>query len=253
MAANEYSLLCDDFYIDMYINTKLDLCFERDTILSFFEKIQKHYPTLNNFSRRDNNSCTLEESQATGQYRWVSLEIERLGSGSVNPSDFTSAYHLDKLVLETCPYMLGITNLDIDCVDLSFVMDFNYCGNHDEVITEALLNSSAFGSFTDMPDTKIIGLSPSMLLSLSNDNRTQARISIESKTSIFEPGKEKYKEDDAISLYFTIRQYPINSDKFDSVKLFERQSVIIEEIMSEKIIPNFVRPLTNVIAEKRLI
>ena len=43
MPANSYNSLCDDFYIDMYVNTELDLPTARDTILTYFERIQKQF------------------------------------------------------------------------------------------------------------------------------------------------------------------------------------------------------------------
>ena len=42
--ANDYSSFCDDFYLDMFVNTELDLSLQSDTILAFFELIQKKYP-----------------------------------------------------------------------------------------------------------------------------------------------------------------------------------------------------------------
>ena len=117
MMSNSYSSLCDDFYLDMYINTELDLPTERDTILSFFERIQKQFPSMGRFYRRENNEYYLEEDRNPGQYRWVSLEIDRVGSGVVNPSDFEMAYCLDRLVLELAPYMLGV-NISISLVNL---------------------------------------------------------------------------------------------------------------------------------------
>jgi hypothetical protein len=44
--ANGYSSLCDDFYLDMFVNTELDLSLQSDTVLTFFERIQKQYPTM---------------------------------------------------------------------------------------------------------------------------------------------------------------------------------------------------------------
>ena len=108
-----YGLLCDDFYIDMFINTELDLPTERDTILNFFERIQKQFPSMGCFSRRENNEYCLEEDRSTGQYRWIALELDRIGSGVVNPATFQDAYTQDGLVLELAPYMLGVSHLEI--------------------------------------------------------------------------------------------------------------------------------------------
>ena len=252
MTLNDYSLLCDDFYLDMHIHTELDLPTDRDTILAFFERIQKQYPTMCNFYRRENESYCLEEDQEVGQYRWVTLDKDRIGSGVVNPANIEDVYEQDQLVIELAPYMLSVNHLDIDSLDVTFAMDFDYYGNHDEVIAEALLGSTAFNCLLDLPQAKPIGLSPSMVVALSEDCRTQARISVESKTSVYEPGQQKLNSDDAISLFFTIRQYPKSTEKFDAKKSFAVQCELAQELMAEKIIPNFVKPLTNVIAHKRL-
>ncbi|MHC4792079.1 MAG: hypothetical protein ACYS8Y_11695 [Planctomycetota bacterium] len=249
---NDYTCLCDDFCLDMYVNTELDLPRQRDTILAFFERLQKRFPSMCSFYRGEKNDYCLEEDRNAGRYRWVTLEPDRLGSGLVNPLAFEDAYTQDKLVLELMPYMLSISHLDIDSLDVTFGMDFDCGGNHDEVIAEAFFSSTAFGSLLDLPSARAIGFSPAVVISLSDDNRTQGRISIESKTSVCQPGKQSGDSDEAISLTFTVRQYPSATEKFDAVDSFRYQSQLAEVIMAEKIIPNFVRPLTSIIAQKRL-
>jgi hypothetical protein len=250
--SDDYSCLCDDFYVDMHINTELDLPTQRDTILSFFERIQKQFPSMCSFYRRENNEYCLEEDRDAGQFRWIALETDRIGSGVVNPSNFEDAYSQDRLVLELAPYMLGVNHLDIDSLDVTFAMDFDYIGSHDEIIAEALFGSTAFSCLLDLPCATAIGFSPAVVVALSEDCRTQARIGVESKTSVVDSGKQKYKSDDAISLFFTIRQYPSSTEKFDSITSFENQCRLAEKLMAEKIVPNFVQPLTSVIAQKRL-
>jgi len=252
MALNNYNLLCDDFYVDMYINTELDLPTQRDTVLAFFERIQKQFPSMGRFYRRENNEYCLEEGRDTGQYRWITLEINRIGSGVVNPSSFRDAYSQDRLILELVPYMLSVSHLDIDSLDITFAMDFVHAGSHDEVIAEALFGPTAFNCLLDLPSAKPISFSPSVVVAISDDCCTQARISVESNTSFYEPPKQRQSSDEAISLSLTIRQYPSTAEKFDALKSFENQCRLAEQLMAEKIVPNFVHPLTNVIAQKRL-
>ena len=252
MTLNSYSSLCDDFYLDMYINTELELPTERDTILSFFERIRKQFPTMGCFYRRENNECCLEEDRDHGQYRWVSLESDRIGSGVANPSNFEMAYQQDRLVLELIPYMLSVNHLDIDSLDVTMAMDFDCTGSHDEVIAEALLSQSAFNCLLDLPGARPIGCSPAIVVALTDDERTQARISIESKTNVYGPKRKEQVTDEAISLSITVRRYPGTSEKFDSLESFEYQCRLAEELMAEKIVPNFVLPLTETIAQKRL-
>ena len=250
---NNYGSICDDFYLDMYINTELELPRQRDTILAFFERVQKQFPAMGCFYRRGRNDYFLEEDRDAGQYRWISLEADRIGSGVVNPSKLEDAYCQDRLVVELVPYMLSVNHLDIDSLDVTFAMDFDFSGSHDEVIAEALFAQSAFNCFLDLPGARAIGFSPVVVIALSEDYRTQGRISVESKTSIYEPGEKSQGSEEAISLSLTIRQYPSSTEKFDALKSFEKQCRLAEELVSERIIPNFVQPLTNVIAQKRLI
>lgn len=250
--SSSYSSLCDDFYLDMYVNTELDLPDQRDTVLAFFEQIQKRFPSMGCFYRREKNEYCLEEDRSSGQYRWVTLETDRISSGVVNPASFEDAYCQDRLVIELMPYMLSVNHLDIDSLDVTFAMDFDYAGNHDEVIAEALFGQSAFNCLLDLPSAKPIRFSPAVVLALSDDSRTQGRISVESKTSIYEPGEKVQAAEESISLSFTIRQYPSSAEKFDALESFQKQCRLAEELMAEKIVPNLVRPLTNVIAQKRL-
>ncbi len=248
---NSYGSLCDDFYLDMYLNTELDLPAQRDTILAFFEQIQKHFPSMGCFYRRENNEYCLEESRDRNRYRWVTTETDCIGSGVVNPVNFEDAYQQDKIVLDLVPYMLGVSHLDIKSLDVVFGMDFNYAGSHDEVIAEAV-GSGAFNCFSDLPSAKPINFSPSIIVALSEDHRLQARINVESVTGTYDPWKKTEAAEEAISLSFAIRQYPSGAEKFDVLKSFEQQCRLAEELMAEKIIPNFVRPINNVITQKRL-
>jgi len=253
MALNSFSSLCDDFYLDMYINTELDLPVQRDTILAFFERIQRQFPSMGRFYRRENNEYCLEEDLHLGRYRWIALETDRVGSGVVNPSSFEEAFCQDRLVLELVPYMLSVSHLDIASLDVAIAMDFDYLGSHDEIIAEALLSMSPFNCLLDLPYARPIGFSPTLIVALSEDGNTQGRISVDSKTSVYEDRKQKHSLDEAISLSFTVRQYPTATGKFDALKSFEYQCQLAQELMAEKIVPNFVIPLTEKIAQKRLI
>ena len=248
---NSYNSLCDDFYLDMHVNTELELPNERDTVLTFFERIQRQFPTMGNFYRRETGDFCLEEDRQGQKYRWVTLEIDRICSGCTNPVDLEDAYALHSLTLELAPYMLGVNHLDIDSLDVTMTMDFDCRGNHDEVVADALYGSTAFSSLLDLPQAQPIGFSPTAVIALEKDCRTQARISVQSRTSVYEVRNQKYKSNEPISLYFTIRRYPRPNEKFNAAGSFKQQCEIAHELMAEKVIPNFVGPLTSAIAQRR--
>jgi len=252
MRSDNYNLLCDDFYLDMYVNTEMNLPRQRDTILGFFERLQKQFPSMGCFYQRESNEYCLEEDRNADQYRWVCLETNRIGSGIVNPPSIEDAYGQDRLVLELIPYMLSVSHLDIISLDVTFAMDFDCAGSHDEVIAEVLLAQSAFGCLLESPSARAVGFSPTIVVALSDDYCTQGRIGIDSKTGLCEPRRKEQTADEAIGLSFTIRQYPRSGEKFDALKSFENQCRLIEKLMAERIIPDLVQPLTEAIAQKRL-
>jgi hypothetical protein len=248
---NSFGSFCDDFYVDLCVNTQLELPTQRDTILSFFEQLRKRFPKMVNFSRRDDGEYLLEEEKDSGKYHWVSLEPERLTAGCAEPDKLEDAYALHCEVLELMPYMLGITSLDIDSIDITFTMDFDYQGNHDEVIAEALLGGSSFGAMFDINNAKTIGCNPSMIVSLTDDFRTQARIAVESRTSQYDIKNEKFKQDEPISLYFTIRRHPAPTSAAEQIESYRKQCALAEQLMFDRVLPYFVQPLVNAIAQRR--
>jgi hypothetical protein len=248
---NNFGSFCDDFFVDMCVNTQLDLPTQRDTILAFFERIQKQYPQLGSFSRRETGEYSLEQEEQGQRMRWVSLELDRITAGWAEPEQLKNAYAFQVAVLELIPYMLGVSALDIDSLDVTFSMDFDYQGNHDEVIAEALLGASSFSSLLELPNARPIGCCPSFVVSLSEDCRLQARVAVESRTTAFDVRNEKYKTDEPISLYFTVRRYPLPSPGYDTAQAFLEQCRLAENLMFEKIIPCFVQPINNAIAQRR--
>jgi hypothetical protein len=248
---DSFGSFCDDFYVDLGVNTQLELPSQRDTVLSFFEQIRKRFPKMVNFTRRDDGEYLLEEEKDSAKYRWVSLESERLIAGCAEPDKLEEAYALHREVLDLMPYMLGVTALDIDSIDITFTMDFDYQGNHDEVIAEALLAGSSFGSMFDINGAKTIGCNPSMIVSLSEDYRLQARIAVESRTTLYDLKNEKFKQAEPISLYFTIRRHPSPMTAAELIESYRKQCAMAEQMMFDRVLPYFVQPLVSAIAQRR--
>src|SRR5205807_1954304 len=71
---NPYSSLCDDFGLYVYVNTKMELPSKRETVLHFFDSLQKTFPQMTDFDCRESGEYVLEEDREQGSYRWVTLE-----------------------------------------------------------------------------------------------------------------------------------------------------------------------------------
>ena len=56
---NLYSSLSDDFYVNMNLSTEMELPGGRESVLNFFERLQKKYPTMRNFYCREKGDFIL--------------------------------------------------------------------------------------------------------------------------------------------------------------------------------------------------
>jgi hypothetical protein len=245
----DFHSIADDFYVNINLNTEMELPTARETVLHFFEQMKKGFPELRNFYTRDNGDLVLEGDKEQGHYRWLALEPRRLCSGHVNPETLEDAYRQHELVLDMAPHLLTISLLDCEALDVMYGFDFTYDGNHDEVVAEALGIGPALEGLLEVPETRIVNFEPSLTLALDETCRLQCRISIETRTNAYQIRTGDYPEDQ-ISVYFTVRQYwGLGSDR-SFLDSFRRQTAIGEEFVQEKVIPRIVRPLAQVIASK---
>ena len=162
-----------------------------------------------------------------------------------------SASELQKEVISLIPYMLGVTPLDVDSVDLSYTLSFDFQGNQDEVISEALYCGTSFNKLLEIPGSSPIGFGSNILYSLSEDCRTQLRINIDSKTSVYEVRSGNFSSAGPISIVTTVRQYPKPNERFDLMASYTKQQAILEEVMYEKVVPYFLKPISDAIAYRR--
>ena len=248
--ATSYGSLCDDFYLNMVLNTELELPTERDTILHFFDCVRRKFPQMGTFYQRETGEFCLDEDREAGSYRWVTVERDRVSSGHVNPDRLEDADELHRFILELIPYTLSVNDLDIDSLDVVFGMDFDYQGNHDEILAEALFRDTPFMNLLDLPQARPLGFDPSILISLSDDCRLQGRISFESRTGAYQVRTGKYKEEEQLSLYLAIRQYSSPSGSFASINSYDNQRNLCEEIMNDHVICNFVNPILGAISHR---
>src|SRR6266566_4936027 len=84
--SNPFAAFCDDFYVNMRLGSQLNLPHQRETLLHFFERIQKEFPAMSRFRKNEAGEFNLEEDRSSHSYRWASVEPKRLASGHVNPA-----------------------------------------------------------------------------------------------------------------------------------------------------------------------
>jgi hypothetical protein len=246
---SEYRHDADDFYVNVHLNTEMELPSNRDTVLHFFEQLKKGISGLRNFHTREAGDFVLESDKDAEEYRWVAIEQRRLGTGHTNPSSLEEAYRQHELVLDLAPPLLTISLLDCEALDVMYGFDFTFEGNHDEVVSEALGVGGALEGLLEIPRTRVIHFEPSLTLALDESCQLQCRLAIETRTNAYQVRTDEYA-DDQISVYFTIRQYWGSGPDLSFLESFRRQREIGEEVLRRSVIPRVVRPLAQVIASR---
>jgi len=246
---NRYSALCDDFYVNMNLGTEMELPANRETVLHFFERVQKTFPTMRNFYCRDRGDFVLEEDKDQGSYRWCTIEPRRVCSGYVNAESIEAAMDQHSLVLDLAPYMLSVSPLDCEALDLLFGFDFTYRGNQNQVVAEALGFSPAMDQLADVPGATVINYVPSLSVALDEDCRSQCRLSVETRTNAYQVRTGDYPEEQ-LSVYVTARQYgslPADRTYTDTLQSLRK---ICHEMLDTYVIENVIEPLARTISLK---
>jgi hypothetical protein len=244
-----YASVADDFYVNMNLATEMELPSQRETILQYFERIQKRFPSMRKFYCRDKRDYVLEEDKDQGRYRWAAVEARRLCSGQVNPGSVEEAIEQHRLVLDLAPAFLSVSPLDCEAIDVLFGFDFAYRGNHNALLAEALGVGPSLERFGDLPGARVINYEPSLTLSLDEECRTQVRIGTESRTNAFQIRTGEYSEEQ-LSVYVTARQYGSLEPDTTYVATLERLAQIARDVVDRCVIDQILRPLARTIALK---
>lgn len=245
-----YSSLCDDFGIYAHVNTKMELPSNRETVLHFFNSLQKTFPMLTDFECRGNGEYVLEEDREQGSYRWIGLEAKRFATGYVNPPTIEAADTQHERVLEIAPYHLDFGALDCEALDVLFSFDLLYAGNHDELVAEALGLNTTLESLLQAPGTKVLGYEPSLMLALDETCRLQCRLSIETRTNAYQIRTNQFPEA-PITVFFTVRQYWARQQGKSFHEGYQNQRKICQELVDNHIIPAVIKPLSQTIENRR--
>jgi hypothetical protein len=247
---NSYAAVCDDFGLYVYLNTKMELPTRRETVLHFFDTIQKAFPQMTDFEVRESGEYVLEEDRDQGSYRWVTLENRRLASGFVNPPTLEAADSQHERILETAPYHLDFSPLDCEALDVVFAFDFVYPGNHDEVVAEALAVNTPLDSLVQHATAQVINFEPALMLALDDTFRLQCRLAVETRTTTYQVRTGQFP-DAPISVYFTVRQYWGRQQAKTFTESFHNQRRLCQELVDAHIMPNILKPLAQAIAAKQ--
>jgi hypothetical protein len=246
---NTFASLADDYFVNLNLNTEMQLPASRETVLEFFGRVQKSYPRMRNFYTRESGDFVLEEDKDQATYRWMCLEPRRICSGYVNPPGVDDALEQHKLALQLAPYMLSVSPLDCEALDYLVGFDFVYRGNHDELVAEALGVGSALDGLLSIPGARPLNYEPSLTMAIDESCRRQCRLMIETRTNAYQVRRNEFPED-SISVYFTVRQYGSLAHDGSYEKTLEELRQDSDRLLEEHVIDEILRPLAQAIATK---
>jgi hypothetical protein len=249
MSSNPFAAFCEDFYVNMRLGSQLALPHSRETLLHFFERIQKAYPAMSRFRKSEAGEYNLEEDRSSQAYRWISMEQKRISSGHVNPESLADAVKLHGLLLEMAPCHLGLSPIEVDYLDVLFGFDLAFGGNHDEIIAESLLVDSPLTCLTEEAGARAVDFQPTVTVALSDDCRLQARIDVVTRTNSYQVRTGDYS-DEVISVYLIIRRYWGDRPREGMHEMFNQMAEKAEQLCTQYIVPRVLRPISSAIASR---
>ena len=241
--------ICDDFYVNVNLNTDMDMPCNRESVLHFFEQLQKKYTGMKNFYCREPGEFVLEEDKEKGYYRWASVETRRICSGYVNPPSYEEALEQHWSVLESLPYSLSASPLDCESINFMYGFDFTYRGNHNDLLAEALGLMPAYEKILKLEGTKLLGQDPWIQFAVDPECRFQCRISFETRTTALHVKTGEFPEEQ-LSVYLTMRRYGSLQPGETFVSTCQKLREHAERITQEYVVDNVLKPLQEAIAIK---
>lgn len=240
-----YRALCTDFYINSKLNLKMDLPKGRETVLDFFERIRRQFPAMTLF-RRFREELALEAGPGITPHRWIALRGNNIRAGCVNPESPADAYGLHRLALETAPFYLNISPLDIDYVEILFGFDLAAAGNQDAIVFDALFSGSPFASI--MNGTPF-GPSDCQPVLAFNVPSRELEVQIEVKTRAERPApRESDGSSEPISVYLTLRRFGAVTEVAELLSIFTTLIGQGEDLAESRVLPQLLVPLRDAIA-----
>jgi hypothetical protein len=239
----------DDFYVNLNLNTEMDLSQSRETTLHFFEQLRRKFPQMRNFYCRDRHEHVLEEDKDRGQYRWATIERKRMCSGVVNPDSLESAMDQHRYLLELAPFALSLSQIDCESLNLMYGFDFTCGGNHNQVIAEALGVCPAFDTLMEVAGAAPLAYEPSIQIALEEDCRLQCRVSIESRTTAYHVRTGEYPEEQ-LSVYVTARRFGSLDPDETYASVLEKLASVCDEVIEQHVMQHVLLPLQQTISTR---
>lgn len=259
-----FDAVCDDVHINLRLALKMDLPQDRETVLGLFDRVRKDFPDMNRF-RKMKRELLLEglpvpdagpddqagddDGPAPAQ-RWLAIRQRDLRCGVMNPVSTVEAYKLHRTILETAPYYLSLSPLDVDYVELMYGFDLFASGNHDALVYDALFAHSPIGSMLDVRGSMPLDCQPLFVISVTEDLSVSAQFEVKTRLHAPMPGHPRPPQDHAepISIFLCLRKHGGVKDISELPGVLQKLSGYAEDLIARKLVPNAIMPIRQAIA-----
>jgi hypothetical protein len=261
---SNFEAVCDDVHINLRLAVKMDLPQDRETVLGLFDRVRKDFPDMSRF-RKMKRELLLEGSpapdagpddqqgdddDAAPAQRWLAIRQRDLRCGVMNPVTTGEAYKLHKTILETAPYYLSLSPLDVDYVELMYGFDLFASGNHDALVYDALFAHSPIGAMLDVRGSMPLDCQPLFVISVTEDLSISAQFEVKTRLHAPMPGHPRPPRDHAepISIFLCLRKHGGVKDIAELPGVLQKLSRHAEDLIARKLVPNAIVPIRQAIA-----
>ncbi|MGD9692490.1 MAG: hypothetical protein AB7G17_10755 [Phycisphaerales bacterium] len=246
MSASSFGALCDGFYVNQKLTTKMELPLRRDGVLEMFERLRKEFPALERFKRYE-EELALESAVRAGSQQWVALRKTSVRSGAVRPGGADEASNLHRAVLDLAPMYLSISPLDVESVEALYGFDLEAVGNHNEIVFDALFSKTPLARLVEGTEWSLVDFQPYLSVGLTQRCDVQASVEIKTRTGSREVRTSRFREE-PISVFVTIRRGGSITDVRELPAIFAGIAEEAERIVTERVAPLVLAPLREAIA-----
>jgi len=245
--SDSFKTIADDFFVNLNLQTTVAMPEGRETILGFCQTVQKRFTGMTSFYQREGREYVLEGDRDAGSYQWLELHPDRLTGGWFNPPEVAEAHAFHHWLLERCVYFLGVGNLDVECLDLTFGFNLDFLGNRDAIVQDALLSGSSLSALSSEGLGPCIECEPSVVFALTDDCCLQARMAVETRCDSYQVRTGNYTEE-PISVYLTLRRCQQPGVVLELAPAMNELAEACEDVTTRVIAPQVLRPIVSVIA-----
>ncbi|MCE5278893.1 MAG: hypothetical protein ABFD92_18910 [Planctomycetaceae bacterium] len=257
MALN-FSASVDDVFVNLSLQTVVDLPTSGETVLHFCEAVRKKFPLMTSFYRREEMpegesgpakgaGFVLEGDRDQGTYQWLEISGNQMTAGWFNPDDLETVFQMHSWLLDRSTYFLGVTGIDIESVEILIGFNLEYRGNRDQVVAAALLDGSPLGALLQESLGPTIECEPNIVMALDEDCCMQGRLYLATRNNSYQVRTGRYSPD-PISVYYAVRNFPRMGQVMDVARDFPRQCRTCEDMVRRVVVPGVVRPIATAIA-----